>query len=102
MNNCKRFQSPPVGNSMYKNVFDYPPSCDSCTPWNPEAWKTPVKVPDGMDPGLYNVLNGCWLCNFEKQDRENQYLSNRSFFNGPNLKPCNRFFQTPKNSADEL
>ena len=73
-----------------------------CTPWNPKDWNTPVKVPDGMDPALYNVLNGCWLCNYDKEIMENNYLMERSFFNGIEGPPCNKSsIIIPKNSKDE-
>lgn len=77
--------------------------CDSCTPWDRKAWGN-VKVPEGMDPCLYNVLNGCWLCNFDKQNMENDYLMDRRFFNGIMGPPCNltgnKF--VPRNSKDEF
>ena len=54
-----------------------------------------------MDPALYNVLNGCWLCNYDKQNLENDYLMDRSFFNGVEGPPCNKpFIMIPKNSKD--
>lgn len=73
----------------------------NCTPWDPKEWVNPA-IPKGMDPGLYNVLNGCWLCNFYTQEMDNEYLCNRSFFNGVNNPPCNKpnFFQPPVNSKD--
>ena len=57
-----------------------------------------------MDPALYNVLNGCWLCNYDKQNLENDYLMDRSFFNGIIGPPCNRsdFLSIPKNSKNQL
>jgi len=54
-----------------------------------------------IDPALYNVLNGCWLCNYDKQNLENDYLMDRSFFNGVEGPPCNKpFIMIPKNSKD--
>ncbi len=75
--------------------------CDSCTPWDKKYWGK-VEVPKNMDPALYNVLNGCWLCNFEKQNMENDYLMDRSFFNGIYGPPCNKttFVLPPQNSKD--
>lgn len=57
-----------------------------------------------MDPALYNVLNGCWLCNYDKQNLENDYLMDRSFFNGICGPPCNKpdFFIPPINSKNQL
>ena len=56
-----------------------------------------------MDPALYNVLNGCWLCNYEKQNFENDYLMDRSFFNGISGPPCNNYkYLIPRNSKDFL
>ena len=56
-----------------------------------------------MDPALYNVLNGCWLCNYDKQNLENDYLMDRSFFNGVQGPPCNYFGSLiPRNSKDFL
>jgi len=77
--------------------------CNSCTPWDKKFWDK-IKVPKDMDPCLYNVLNGCWLCNYEKQNMENDYLMDRSFFNGVYGPPCNKpnFFIPPKNSKDQL
>ena len=107
MKRCGRFETP-----VYKQngqVIGKPNACSNkiltydCTPWNPKIWDKPA-VPPGMDPCLYNVLNGCWLCNFYQQETENEYLCNRSFFSGNILQPCNRsdFFQPPKISADEI
>jgi len=76
-------------------------NCLGCRPWDPEYWND-VKVPQGMDPALYNVINGCWLCNFYIQNNENEYLLRRSFFNGVQGPPCNKpnFFVPPMNSKD--
>lgn len=76
--------------------------------WNEKSmYKEYIDIKDEMeklykmDPGLYNVLNGCWLCNFDKQNLENDYLMDRSFFNGVEGPPCNRpFIMIPKNSKD--
>ena len=81
-----------------------------------------VLPPVDMDPVLYNILNGCWLCNYEQQEFDNQYLCNRNFyypdpgevrctsglrvktsgFNPDQIKPCNPYSFIPKNSADDL
>ena len=76
--------------------------CSSCTPWNKMYWGK-VKVPENMDPALYNVLNGCWLCNFDKQNLENDYIMDRSFFNGDCGAPCNKVepFDRPRDSRDQ-
>jgi len=107
MSKCGRFETP-----VYKEngkIIGKPNACSNhivtynCTPWNPKIW-CDVKVPDGMDPALYNVLNGCWLCNFYTQEFENEYLCKRSFFNGAVRPPCNQvdFISPPANSADEI
>ncbi len=49
----------------FQNVFDKPTLCGSdCVPWNHKLWEKPAVVPPNMDPVLYNVLNGCWMCIF--------------------------------------
>ena len=73
----------------------------SCVPWDHTLWNSPVIVPPNMDPALYNVLNGCWLCNFEKQDKENNYIFDRSFDVKIN-PPCNQCQSFPINSSDQL
>jgi hypothetical protein len=86
----------------FQNVFDKPTLCGSdCVPWNHKLWETPVVVPPNMDPALFNVLNGCWMCNFEKQDLENNYLCSRNFDIDPRV-PCNKLGPSPINSADEI
>jgi len=107
MERCGRFQTPVY--TKNGKIIGQPNACSNstitydCTPWNPKMWDK-AKVPAGMDPALYNVLNGCWLCNFLPQEGENQYLCQRSFFNGIYGPPCNKvnFFEPPKISADEL
>lgn len=86
--------------SVFSNEKKY--NCSSCTPWDPKKWGK-VEVPKNMDPCLYNVLNGCWLCNYDKQNLENDYLMDRSFFNGNYGPPCNRIepFSIPQNSKDD-
>ena len=75
----------------------------TCVPWDKKFWGDAMKDTQ-MDPALSNWLNGCLLCNFYKQDEENGYLCNRSFYNGVIKPPCNNpnFLNIPKNSADEL
>ena len=77
--------------------------CESCTPWDKKYWGK-IKVANKMDPALYNVLNGCWLCYYDKQNMENDYIMDRSFFGIDIPKPCNRFtmLPLPKNSKDDL
>jgi hypothetical protein len=96
--NCqKSYYSNPKSNACNNKIVTY-----DCTPWNPDIWDK-AAVPKGMDPALYNVLNGCWLCNFLVQETENSYLCNRSFFNGVEGPPCNKpnLIVPPKNSKDD-
>ena len=72
-----------------------------CNPGNKKYWKYPA-LPQGMNPVYYNVMNGCWLCNFAEQETENQRLCNRSFFNGLIKPPCNYLYPEPKNSNNLL
>ena len=71
--NCGRYCADNCVNACTNKTVTY-----DCTPWNPKQWVKPA-IPKGMDPGLYNVLNGCWLCNFYRQEEENEYLCSRSF-----------------------
>lgn len=94
--NCGRYCADNCVNACTNKTVTY-----DCTPWNPKQWVKPA-IPKGMDPGLYNVLNGCWLCNFYRQEEENEYLCSRSFFDGQVRPPCNQpnFFIPPVNSKD--
>ena len=83
MSNCKR---------CYKFCESKCNACDNkmmttnCDPNNPNLWYK-HELPKGLDPVLSNIYNGCWLCNFEPQQTENNKLCNRNFFNGPMLPP---------------
>jgi hypothetical protein len=74
-----------------------------CTPWDKKYWKQSIE-PTQIDPALSNWLNGCTLCNFYIHEEENNYLCNRSFYNGEVRPPCNNpnFLAHPKNSVDEF
>ena len=72
----------------------------NCNPLHFQGME-PAK-PKDMDPVLYNILNGCWLCNYEQQEFDNQYLCNRNFYYPEQIIPCNPYSFIPKNSADEL
>ena len=89
---CPRFYNSP------NNACSTTIPTSTCAPWKPENWVEP----NVSDPALYNWLNGCQLCNFEKMENENHYLCNRAFYNGAVGAPCNKpnFFLPPKNSKD--
>jgi len=74
-----------------------------CTPWDKKYWGQSLQKRD-IDPALSNWLNSCTLCNFYIHEEENNYLCNRSFYNGAVKSPCNNpnFLVLPINSADEL
>jgi len=62
---------------------------DCCNPNNPENWSQ--EIPNDIDPAVWNVKNGCYICNINHRQIENSKLCNRSFFSGPNLPLCNPF-----------
>jgi hypothetical protein len=58
----------------------------NCNPLNRSQWKYQTnKVPQGMDPTYFNVMNSCWICNNAQEIAENQYLCNRNFFSGATI-----------------
>lgn len=68
---------------------------------NPLNFQNSLPDNKNMDPVLYNVLNSCWMCNYQKQEFENQYICNRNFYY-VDRPPCNPIGMLPKISADEL
>lgn len=75
-NNGSDFQ----GSNACNTNFVY----SNCNPLDRTQWKYQTnKVPQGMDPTYFNVMNGCWICNNAQEIAENQYLCNRNFFSGP-------------------
>lgn len=94
-NRCKRYNSCP-NNACNNKIVTI-----DCNPANKKFWKYPA-LPEGMNPVYYNVMNGCWLCNYAEQETENQRLCNRSFFNGVIKPPCNYLYPEPVNSNDRL
>ena len=91
---CPRFINPQANACSTRVVTS------SCAPWKPSNWVEP----NISDPALYNWLNGCQLCNFDKMENENQYICNRAFYNGEVRAPCNRpnFFMPPLDSKDVI
>ena len=59
-----------------------------CNPADKHYWNKPA-LRKGEDPVYYNVMNGCWICNYTKIENENELLCNRQFFSGNILPPCN-------------
>lgn len=95
---CQRFCQNNNKNACANSIITY-----DCTPWDKKYWAVALQ-PTPIDPALYNWLNGCWMCNYYKQEQENQYLCNRSFYNGEIKAPCNapNIIVPPINSADQL
>jgi hypothetical protein len=57
-----------------------------CNPTDRKQWFK-HKLPEGLDPVLSNIYNGCWICNINPQQEDNQKLCRRNFFDGPNIPP---------------
>lgn len=58
-----------------------------CDPNNKCNWFK-HKLPQGLDPVLSNIYNGCWMCNYEPEQCWNSKLCDRNFFNGYVANPC--------------
>lgn len=71
---CPKFNNCP-NNACNTKILTF-----NCNPIEKEYWKKQPKLPNNMDPTFYNVIYGCWLCNFNTQETENKYICNRSFF----------------------
>jgi hypothetical protein len=94
-NRCNRYYNCP--NNACENKI----ATVNCNPGDKKYWKYPA-LEKNVNPVYYNVMNGCWLCNFLVQETENQMLCNRSFFNGVVRPPCNLLSFHSKNSNDYL
>ena len=82
-NRCPRFEN--CKNNACKNkIITY-----NCNPANKEYWNYPA-IKQGEDPVNYNVMNGCWMCNYTFQQYENEALCNRQFFSSNIQTPCNK------------
>lgn len=85
MDNCKKC-----------HVFNEPSNCAgacdlgiktvNCNPENRKEWFK-HKLPVGLDPVLSNIYNGCWICNINPQQYDNQKLCKRNFFDSPKIAP---------------
>ena len=53
----------------------------NCGPGNKNLWYS-RQLPNGLDPVLSNIYNGCWLCNNEPAQSVNSKLCNRNFYDG--------------------
>jgi len=79
MSNCKPcFKSCPV-NSCNIKIKTLP-----CDPNSKKEW---FKYPNSVDQVRINILNGCWLCNYEPNQSMNNQLCNRNFYDGYINKP---------------
>ena len=58
-------------------------------PCNPNSKKNWFKDPAKFDQVRHNIKNGCWLCNFEPQQTDNNLLCQRNFFDGDVTAPYN-------------
>ena len=54
----------------------------NCNPSDPQNWFQYNAVAENpkVDPVMYNIYNGCWLCQYEPQQTENNILCQRQFF----------------------
>ena len=99
MDNCKRchkFHEPNNCAGACTSSDTYGSGCGTACnlgiktlPQNPENKNLWFKhqLPKGLDPVLSNIYNGCWICNIEPQQHDNQKLCKRNFFDGPNIPP---------------
>lgn len=85
MDNCNKCH-------VFNKTTNCPGACDigiktiHCNPENKKEWFK-HKLPKGLDPVLSNIYNGCWICNINPQQHDNQKLCKRNFFDGPNISP---------------
>lgn len=74
MSNCK---------SCFKSCPDN--ACEikiKTLPCDPNSKKEWFKHPNKVDPVRMNIVNGCWLCNYEPTQSINSQLCNRNFYDG--------------------
>lgn len=83
-NLCKRYSNC-NNNACNNKIVTY-----DCNSANTKYWNKPALKKD-EDPVYYNVMNGCWLCNYSKIEQENEFICNRQFFSGNILPPCNSY-----------
>ena len=76
MEKCKSSQS--CYKSSDKNVCNQKLKTEDCDPGNPDLWFK-NKLPQDLDPVLSNIYNGCWSCNHEPMQTNNNILCNRRF-----------------------
>ena len=82
MNNCAPCYDSCPGNACSMKIKTVP-----CDPNSKETWfKHPVK----FDPVRNNILNGCWMCNYEPQQTENNNICQRQFYDGYITYPFNK------------
>lgn len=61
-----------------KNACNLKLKTENCDPGNRDLWFK-NKLPEGLDPVLSNIYNGCWSCNHEPMQGNNNKLCNRQF-----------------------
>lgn len=61
-----------------KNACNLKLKTENCDPGNRDLWFK-NKLPEGLDPVLSNIYNGCWSCNHEPMQSNNNKLCNRQF-----------------------
>lgn len=93
MENCNSCYPICPNNACQSKIVTLP-----CDPNSKDEWFK-HKLPQELDPVLSNIYNGCWMCNYEPSQTQNNKLCSRNYLDYGGYQPYNIGFQVDVESV---
>ena len=93
MDNCTSCYPTCPNNACQSKIVTLP-----CNPNSKDEWFK-HKLPQELDPVLSNIYNGCWMCNYEPAQTQNNKLCSRNYLDYGGYQPYNIGFQVDVDSV---
>ena len=93
MDNCTSCYPTCPNNVCQSKIVTLP-----CDPNSKKEWFK-HKLPQDLDPVLSNIYNGCWMCNYEPTQTQNNKLCQRNYLDYGGYQPYNLGYQVDVDSV---